>query len=353
MMKPIGFTLLALCALASSGCYGETIEPGHRGLLFSPKNGGLGHEVLGPGYHKTSAGGRIDDFDVTYSTKTEQMHALSSEGLAVDLRVAVRYRPIVAELYYLDTEIGSNYYDEVIGPEFRSAARGVLARHSYVDLNKVNEKVEDEIEADLRRRTKGKHLEITAVTLEQVEYAPEIAQAIRSRVAGEQEATRQKAQLENDALKRKLEIERASEQDKLRTEAELRQKKNERALAAEQAEIDKTKAQTDAQVAIVTAKAQAEAARYTARADAEKHRAEASTITPLEVQMHAYDALAQLGGSGTTLYLGDFSRVPQFLFPGGMGMPMPYGGGARPAGAPTTKPASLKTWANADPPVYR
>ncbi len=350
MSKPIGFMLLALCALGSSGCYGETIEPGHRGLVFNPKQGGLGHEVLGPGYHKTSAGGRIDDFDVTYSTKSEQMHALSSEGLGVDLKVAVRYRPIVAELYYLDTEIGPNYYDEVIGPEFRSAARGVLARHSYVDLNKVNEKVEDEIEADLRRRTKGKHLEITAVTLEQVEYAPEIAQAVRARVAGEQEAARQKAQLENDALKRKLEIERASEQDKLRTEAELRQKQNERALAAEQAEIDKTKAQTDAQVAIVSAKAEAEAAKYLARAESEKHRAQASTITPLEVQMHAYDALAQLGGSGTTLYLGDFSHVPQFLFPGGMAMP---GGGAVARPASMAKPAAFKTWSTEEPPKYK
>ena len=154
MSRPIGFTLLALGALASSGCYGETIEPGHR-AWSSIQAGWPRSRGPRPGYHKTSAGGRIDDFDVTYSTKSEQMHALSSEGLGVDLKVAVRYRPIVAELYYLDTEIGPNYYDEVIGPEFRSAARGVLARHSYVDLNKVNEKVEDEIEADLRRRTKA------------------------------------------------------------------------------------------------------------------------------------------------------------------------------------------------------
>jgi len=47
-----------------------------------------------------------------------------------------------AELYELDTEIGTNFYDEVIGPEFRSAARGVFARHSYLDLMKRNEQVE-------------------------------------------------------------------------------------------------------------------------------------------------------------------------------------------------------------------
>jgi hypothetical protein len=33
------------------------------------------------------------------------------------------------------------------------------------------------------------------------------------------------------------------------------------------------------------------------------------------VQMHAYDALAKLGGEGTHLLLGDWSHVPNFLFP--------------------------------------
>ena len=33
------------------------------------------------------------------------------------------------------------------------------------------------------------------------------------------------------------------------------------------------------------------------------------------VQMHAYDALSKLGGSGTTIMLGDWSHVPNFLFP--------------------------------------
>ena len=272
-MKHVLFPALSLLVLCS-GCYGETIEPGHRGLLFEPRSGGLSHEVLSPGYHSTSSRGRVDDFDVTYSTKTEAIHALSSEGLGVDLRVAVRYRPIVSELYELDTEVGQNYYDEVIGPEFRSASRGVLAHHSYVDLTKANEKVEDEIETDLRRRTQGRHLEITAVTLEQIEYAPEIAAAVRSRVAGEQEAAKQKAQLENEALRKKLEIERADEEAKLQSEASLRQKKTERALNEEQAEIDKKKAEVDASIRVTTAKATAEETKLLAKADAEKHKAE-------------------------------------------------------------------------------
>ena len=33
------------------------------------------------------------------------------------------------------------------------------------------------------------------------------------------------------------------------------------------------------------------------------------------VQLAGYEALAKLGGAGTTIMLGDFSKVPNFLFP--------------------------------------
>jgi hypothetical protein len=35
----------------------------------------------------------------------------------------------------------------------------------------------------------------------------------------------------------------------------------------------------------------------------------------MEVQIHAYDALAHLGGTGTSIILGDWAHVPNFLFP--------------------------------------
>lgn len=206
---------LLLCGLilGSSGCGGAVIEPGHRGLLFDPHNGGLAREVLAPGYHKTPMSARVDDFDVTYSSKTESLHAITSEGLPVDVEVSLVYRPIIAELYELDTELGRHYYDEVLGPELLSAARGCMARHSYAELPKMNEKLEDEVEADVRRRVLGKHVEIASVVFEGFQMPPELASAVKDREIA--------AQI---AMKRKLEEEQAWEREKLAAQhkAELR-----------------------------------------------------------------------------------------------------------------------------------
>ena len=66
------------------------------------------------------------------------------------------------------------------------------------------------------------------------------------------------------------------------------------------------------------AKADAETAMMMAKVHAVEKKAESTVVTPLMVMMHAYDALAQMGGDGTHIMLGDWSKVPQWLFPPNM-----------------------------------
>jgi regulator of protease activity HflC (stomatin/prohibitin superfamily) len=230
-MRRIMFVLaLGACA----GC-GAVVEPGHRALLFDSHNKGLRPEVLGPGHYSLGTHGRLEDFDVTFSTRKEELNTSSSEGLAVKTVIAVIYRPIIAELYELDNEIGRNYYDEVVGPEFRSAARGVFAQHSYADLHRQNEKIEDEIEAHLRRRTNGKHVEVASVVIESIEYAPEVWNAHHVRLLADLEAARQRGALENEAVKEKLVIRLRAEQERERLESEAAREEFAAALRARRA----------------------------------------------------------------------------------------------------------------------
>ena len=362
----------------ATGCAGVTVQPGHRALFFDPVAGGIQHEVLQPGWYRTACAfytpenqcPRVDDFDVTYSTSKQAVRSLSSEHLALDAHIAVSYRPIVSELYLLDTEIGPNYFDEVVGPEFRSAAVGVFARTSYKDLQPNNRAIEDEIEKQLRDRLKGKHIEISSVLIERVDYAPEILAAEKERVVSQQQTLRDKQLMENAAQQKKrqlelaaetkkLELETQSEQkkmelaaqteqkkmelqaeaeqmklsattklevdkiqiqqetdsEKFRIDSSLRNKQAERKLTLEQAAIDKMKADAEASNHIARARGEAGARLALANATAAEAQASVANVTPMHVMMHAYDALGHLGGSGTNIMLGDWSKVPSFLFP--------------------------------------
>lgn len=218
-----GMRAAALVALlVSTGCGSAIIEPGHRGLVFDPSHGGLGREVLTPGEHRIGASARIDDYDVTYSTKSESMQVITKEGLPVEVRVEVIYRPIISELYELDTEIGPRYFEEVIEPEFRSAVRATMSTCSFMDVSKP--KLEDEIEAETRQRLKGKHVEISSVVLGDLKIPPDLAAAIKERQLAEQQVAKRKAELEADALEEKAKADAAWEKQKLDAihQAELR-----------------------------------------------------------------------------------------------------------------------------------
>lgn len=195
-----------------------------------PRKGGLQHEILAPGYHRFDAG-RIDDFDITYSTRAEPLHVISSEGLAFDVRLSIIYRPIIAELYALDTEIGPGYYDEVVGPEFRAAARACFAQHSYVDLMRGNEGIESQVESDVRRRVAGKHVEVASVTFESVALPPELVTAVRERLLAEETSRKKKAELESAAEREKLESNRAWEREKLELQRNVERRRLEREAA--------------------------------------------------------------------------------------------------------------------------
>jgi regulator of protease activity HflC (stomatin/prohibitin superfamily) len=203
--------LIALAWLAA-GC-GAVIDPGHRGLLFDARRGGLQNEVLAPGYHPLPMYGRIVDFDVTYSTHASSLSSVSKEGMPVDVELAVTYRPIIAELYQLQSEIGPSYTDEVVVPELRSAARGVFARHSFIELI-AGEKVEDEIEAELRRRLAGKHVEIASITIQSARWPAGVAEAVKDKLLAQADARAKyetaRRGLEDDLARTKLELEQAA-----------------------------------------------------------------------------------------------------------------------------------------------
>ncbi len=365
---------LGIATLGATGCAGTLVEPGHRALLFDPTNGGIQHEVLQPGWYRTPCPlwtaankcPRVDDFDVTFSTAKEVVRTLSMEGLPIDLNLAVVYRPIVSELYLLDTEIGTNYFDEVVGPEFRSAAIGVFARTSYQDLQKKNRSIEDEIEKELRSRLRGRHVEISSVLIEKVTYDHRIMESLQARVVtqeqtlAEKQADENRAALEKHRIElqteeiqtraahkkvelaaqteqkkleleaaaeqkklaattelevKKIEIQKATDEEKFRMESELRNKKMEKQLTVEQAQIDKLKADSEASAKVAQAKGEASARLALANATAAETQAQAANITTNQVMMHAYDALGKLGGTGTTFLLGDWSKLPMWLFP--------------------------------------
>jgi hypothetical protein len=106
---------------------------------------------------------------------------------------------------------------------------------------------------------------------------------------------------------------RGSETDdeKRHAELELLKQHNARAVAEEQVAVENA----EAKARLIKAHADSEQMKVLAEGQAAQNRAKALELSPLSIQQKAYEALGELGGSGTTIYLGDWSHAPSFLFP--------------------------------------
>ena len=147
-----------------------------------------------------------------------------------------------------------------------------------------------------------------------------------------------------------MEIAKETEEQKARFDSALLNKRTEKKLAIEQADIDRMKAESNAAAAVATAKGEAESRLALAKALGAENEAAAADVTTNQVMMHAYDALGRLGGTGTTFLLGDYSKLPNWLFPKMPGfqaapwlmMPSAAGPAPSPGGTKATH-ASVKT----------
>ena len=134
------------------------------------------------------------------------------------------------------------------------------------------------------------------MTLEAVTYAPEIAEKMRERIAGEQDAARQQAAITWEGERQRLQLQKEAETARFKAEQQLAALETQKKVTQAETEMASMRAEADAKKKILLAKADAEAAIFAAKARAEEKRSETAGITPMEVMMHAYDALGQLGG---------------------------------------------------------
>ena len=116
------------------GCHCPTVPSGHRGIVFKTLGGGTSRELLGEGMHLIPIWNYVIPYDTRVHEMKEGLVVLSSNGLTLRVDASVRYRPKPEELYELQTQIGPDYDQKVIGPVVRSEARKVFGRYQPEEI---------------------------------------------------------------------------------------------------------------------------------------------------------------------------------------------------------------------------
>jgi regulator of protease activity HflC (stomatin/prohibitin superfamily) len=178
---------LFLLAMLLPSCV-RTVDSGRAAVLWK-LFGGTQPGVFGEGVHLIAPWNRFTRYDVRTQDQKEVLHVLTNNGLSVSLETSIRYRPAREELPKLHAEIGPGYFEVIVAPVLRSEARKVGGRYSPEEIySSKREVVEHEILAEVRKAVTGKHIELEAILIRDVDLPENIKRAISEKLEEEQKA---------------------------------------------------------------------------------------------------------------------------------------------------------------------
>ncbi|EQA38195.1 SPFH domain/Band 7 family protein [Leptospira inadai serovar Lyme str. 10] len=193
-VKKTAFVTLLLSILASYGCF-TNIRPGEAGLRWHPLTSGLQKDLLTNALYLYAPWNDIYLYPIQWTSYKEKVDVLTRDDLTINVVAAVILRPVASEIYNLQIEIGPDYYEKVVRPQFRTSVRNALSAYSMIRISKETPKVSQDIRQALSEKLRGKHIEIDDVIIDDIEYSRPILTAIEGKLTKEQEQEQMKFEI--------------------------------------------------------------------------------------------------------------------------------------------------------------
>jgi regulator of protease activity HflC (stomatin/prohibitin superfamily) len=206
----------ALLGAFTSACSYATVGSGEVGVVWTPDGK---PRALPEGQWGINAG----DVATLYSARSlehgESLEVLAANGLRITLDTSIRYHIIVPEAVALDHELGSHYYDVLIGPTLRSQARRVVGRYQPEEIYSTQrEAIERQVREGVDAAIKGRHVVLEGVLIRNVTLPDSIQAAINDKLRAEQSALKMKyviAEAEAQGTKELMEAKARAEREKI------------------------------------------------------------------------------------------------------------------------------------------
>lgn len=167
-----------------------TVGPGEGGVLFRPLSGGVvTDKTYGEGWHLVAPWNNMLVLKVRQQSITDDMPALTVNGLEVDVNGTIWFEPEFNNLGKLIQTKGENYLAELLGPATNAAARRVVGRYTPEQLySSKRDAIEQEILDEVRKELEGQYLNVKRILVEDVKLPASIRQAIEKKLKQEQES---------------------------------------------------------------------------------------------------------------------------------------------------------------------
>lgn len=254
------FSLLGLiiCLLG----FIKTVPTGSTGIVTT--FGRIENITLDAGIHFMAPWKKVVNMDNRTQKQSIEMQCFSSDIQEVSVIYTVNYQINKANAQEIYRTIGKEYFDKIVMPKALEAVKSVFAKYTAEALVASRAGLSKEIEAVLVDDLSKQNIQITATSIENIDFT--------------------------DAFTNAVEAKQVAEQNKLKAQTEQAQATLE---AQAQAERQVIKAQADADASILAAKADAEVAKISSDSALYQGEKEASILQRVGEQLAKYPDLVK------------------------------------------------------------
>lgn len=254
----LAFLAISICFI---GCV-KIVPTGSTGIVTT--FGRIENITLDAGIHFMSPWKKVVNMDNRTQKQSIEMQCFSSDIQEVSVVYTVNYQINKANAQEIYRTIGTEYFDKIVMPKVLEAVKAVFAKYTAEDLIASRSVLSKEIEKILVDDLATQNVQITATSIENIDFT--------------------------DAFTDAVEAKQVAEQNKLRAQTEQAQATLE---AEAQAERQVIQAKADADAAIVAAKADAEVAQISADSSLYQGEKEATILQRVGEQLEKYPNLTK------------------------------------------------------------
>lgn len=240
----------------------KTVPTGSTGIVTT--FGRIENTTLDAGIHFMAPWKKVVNMDNRTQKQSIEMPCFSSDIQEVNVIYTVNYQINKANAQEIYRTIGKEYFDKIVMPKALEAVKSVFAKYTAEALVESRANLSKEIEAILVDDLSKQNIQITATSIENIDFT--------------------------DAFTNAVEAKQVAEQNKLKAQTEQAQATLE---AQAQAERQVIKAQADADASILAAKADAEVAKISSDSALYQGEKEASILQRVGEQLAKYPDLVK------------------------------------------------------------
>jgi regulator of protease activity HflC (stomatin/prohibitin superfamily) len=160
-----------------------SVKSGEAGVLYSFFTGTDLGNIHGEGVHVIWPWNTMYIYDVRFQTREQTYSLLTSGGLAVNLKVAIRYRPDIRMLPLLHASVGPDYLEKIVYPETEAALRRAVGQYGPEEVYTSHRGFLESVVVSSLSKIENRYIIVDDVLVKSVDLPSTVRDAIERKLA--------------------------------------------------------------------------------------------------------------------------------------------------------------------------